>query len=309
MTYENALTASGKTATPFGQNIKKQGNILSMSLSLTKYFSGLAFTAGLAIASSSYGFAAPDDITADTRSHALNDDNAVTIIAKRGGSSDSARTGRIPPLIQAVQEGDTAQVRALLKAGADPDLYYEYPSTDEVIYTYPVLMAARLNDDLTLGILLAAGADPNRYDGAGFTPMSWAARHGNLFMANDLLLAGAGANAQEHFNHTSPLHMAAREGHTDILRLLIKAGADIDFKNALGDTPLHSAARYGHAEAVKRLVEAGANPAATDGDGRTALEFTEKPAIRRYLEQTISAKQTGAGPLRTKQRPVAMMTM
>ena len=52
---------------------------------------------------------------------------------------------------------------------------------------------------------------------------------------------------------------AAWKGHTDIVKLLIENGADVNEKNALGWTPLGSAAYFGYTDVVKLLIEKGAD--------------------------------------------------
>ncbi len=59
------------------------------------------------------------------------------------------------------------------------------------------------------------------------------------------------------------VHMAARNGHTDMLAVMIQKGVDVnlpeDAPADAGTTPLHEACRYGHADAVTLLMEAGAD--------------------------------------------------
>ena len=44
----------------------------------------------------------------------------------------------------------------------------------------------------------------------------------------------------------TPLHEACNRGHYKIVRVLLKAGADVNAKGLEGDTPLHDAASNGH---------------------------------------------------------------
>ncbi|XP_023994595.1 caskin-2-like [Salvelinus sp. IW2-2015] len=60
--------------------------------------------------------------------------------------------------------------------------------------------------------------------------------------------------ADSGFN--TPLHLAARNGHKDIIRLLLKAGIDINRATKAG-TALHEASLYGKTEVVRQLLEAG----------------------------------------------------
>ena len=70
----------------------------------------------------------------------------------------------------------------------------------------------------------------------------------------------------------SPLFCASVNGHVEVVRLLVEAGADKDFAYN-GETALTCASQSGHAEVVRLLVEAGANKdwANKEGGGYTAL--------------------------------------
>lgn len=49
----------------------------------------------------------------------------------------------------------------------------------------------------------------------------------------------------------SPLHWAAKEGHSKIVELLIQRGARVNATNRGDDIPLHLAAAHGHREVVQ----------------------------------------------------------
>jgi len=71
----------------------------------------------------------------------------------------------------------------------------------------------------------------------------------------------------------TPLWMASRENRPEIVRLLIKAGADVEKgKEEDDETPLLVASKEGHLEIVKLLVEAGADMDKKDEYGRTVLD-------------------------------------
>ena len=80
-------------------------------------------------------------------------------------------------------------------------------------------------------------------------------------------------DVNQRVRNLTALHCAAKEGHPDVVRVLIDAGADIDTKNN-GRSPLHCASDSGALEVVKTLVEAGAGVNVTDGnEGRTCLSL------------------------------------
>jgi hypothetical protein len=55
-----------------------------------------------------------------------------------------------------------------------------------------------------------------------------------------------------------PIHGAAAVGNHALLRILLRAGADPNARNATGETPLHLSARHGHLEGVRELIDCGA---------------------------------------------------
>lgn len=70
------------------------------------------------------------------------------------------------------------------------------------------------------------------------------------------------------------IHELARTGKTELLELeLKKEGVDINLKDKDEYTPLHLAAINGHSECVGILLESGANATLTDKNGRTALHW------------------------------------
>ena len=68
---------------------------------------------------------------------------------------------------------------------------------------------------------------------------------------------------------TRPLYFAARDGHGEIVALLLDNGADPNAALSFG-TPLRIAARNGHAGIVALLLENGADPNATSGEQKQA---------------------------------------
>ncbi|XP_052063085.1 ankyrin repeat domain-containing protein 49-like, partial [Mytilus californianus] len=52
-----------------------------------------------------------------------------------------------------------------------------------------------------------------------------------------------------------PLHMAASDGNTDIIKLLIKHKAKLNQQMSDGMTPLYLACNFGHCNVVKLLLD------------------------------------------------------
>lgn len=151
-------------------------------------------------------------------------------------------------------------------------------------------------------------ADLSICDEAGFQPLHTAVSVGDLKTAETLLSLGASITAGVAKNGNSPCHVAAREGFIDVLQMLldkggekvlsakndaqevalhraaahgqreaaavlIKAGADVNSKDANGDTPLHLAAMFGMEETAGELIALGATVDAIDEDEQTPLHL------------------------------------
>jgi uncharacterized protein len=114
----------------------------------------------------------------------------------------------------------------------------------------------------------------NSFSEDGFTPLGLACYFGNEESARYLLLKGAEVNTcSRNGYHVYPLHSAVSANNSDIAKILLEAGADVNVAQVSGITPLHSAAQYGNIELIILLLEAGANVKAKAEDGRTPADM------------------------------------
>lgn len=95
-----------------------------------------------------------------------------------------------------------------------------------------------------------------------------------------LLEKGASVRARDPEFEGTPLHWAVYGGHTKVVAMLLKNGADINALNKDGRTPLSFAASLGHADIVKLLIRKGANTHLKDKDGLTAADWASAKGNR-----------------------------
>lgn len=151
---------------------------------------------------------------------------------------------------------------------------------DKAAVDSQALMAATVTGDLDgVKAALAAGADVNeRFPlinvfNDGHTPLLVAARDGFTEIVKVLIASGADVNAVEPTFGAVPLHKAAYNGHTDILKILaVQPGIVLDaIGPSNGYTPLLDAIWLGYPDCAEVLLKAGARLDIEGHDGKTPL--------------------------------------
>lgn len=108
---------------------------------------------------------------------------------------------------------------------------------------------------------------------------------------------------------TVPLHNACSFGHLEVIKVLLKHGADVNAKDNWSFTPLMEAAVKGKAEVCLLLLQHDACPSVINNDGKTALDLAENHCVRMVLtgeyrkEELLEACRTG-----TKENLAALLT-
>ena len=113
-------------------------------------------------------------------------------------------------------------------------------------------------------------------DGDARTPLANAAIAGNLPVINWLLESGADANSQDRNGFTA-LHFAVQEKHIEAIEKLLDHGADLALADAYGNAPLWRAVfdARGDFEIVRMLLKHGADPDAKNDSDRSPMDFAQ----------------------------------
>jgi len=130
----------------------------------------------------------------------------------------------------------------------------------------------------------------NTYAPDGFQPLGLAAFFGHVDIVEFLLDKGALVNSPSHNPmRVMPLHSAIASRRTEIVKLLLEHGADVNPAQADDFTPLHEAAQNGMLEVTQWLIDRGAviNPRLSSS-GKTPLALAieqQHDDVRDLLKQ------------------------
>jgi len=219
--------------------------------------------------------------------HAAHRDDldAASLLLGAGAAVSVANQLGATPLWLAARNGSAAMARHLLEAGADADAPLTMGET-------PVMTAARSGDLETVRLLLAHGAEVNAVEHERQqSALMWAVAQRHSAVAQLLIDHGADVHARtavwDQLENTAgntnpignyrklngastPLHFAARHGDVHTARVLVDAGADVNYTAADGTSALVIAAHSGHGALGIYLLEQGADANASEA-GYTAL--------------------------------------
>lgn len=221
-----------------------------------------------------------DGSTPMTYAAHFGDVGSVQALLGAKGNPNLANRYGVAPMHEAALRADASLLKTLLDAGADVDIALPQGET-------PLMLAARTSGVDAVRLLIGHGAKVNVVERwQGQTPLMYAAAQDRGEVAAALIAAGADVNARTPLNDLperkpavryfveiplaglTPVMFAARHGSVSALRVLIKAGGDVNAKTPEGFSPVVIALDNLHFDAAKVLVEAGAR---ADGGGLFAL--------------------------------------
>jgi hypothetical protein len=99
----------------------------------------------------------------------------------------------------------------------------------------------------------------------------------NMEAVKQHIAAGSNLNEKDPFGGSSPLITASLFDKREMAKILIEAGADLNFQNNDGSTALHTAAFFCRPEIVKLLLDKGADKTIKNKFGATAYESMTPP--------------------------------
>ncbi|XP_038064394.1 caskin-2-like [Patiria miniata] len=202
------------------------------------------------------------------------------------------------PLHYAAWQGKVQPVYLLVKFGSAPNDGSQDGET-------PLHLASQHGSHMVVDTLLQFKANPTLKNKSGKTALDLAAEFGRLKVVQLLMNSNQSTALLDFPSRTrvsmhTPLHVAAKNGHSDVIRVLLEYGIDINRETPNG-TALHEAALAGKSEVVKLLIASGIDVYKKNSHGQTALDIVNKftptraaQDIKQLLRESIGGSHARA---------------
>jgi len=212
--------------------------------------------------------------------------DVVQLLLSYEASCNSVDEAGSSPLHLAAWAGNGEVVRILLETGPSiPNVNLTNGDKETALHC-----ASQYGHLDAVKLLLDAGADPNIKNIREETALDHAAQYGRietvrlLLETNPEMVGKYTAYGSMLYTHT-PLHLASRNGHKQVVEELLRVGLDINVRTSRG-TALHEAALCGKVEVVRALLEQSINTNLRDQADRTVLDVMAELQTQRTREIT-----------------------
>ncbi|KAK5866823.1 hypothetical protein PBY51_011367 [Eleginops maclovinus] len=207
-----------------------------------------------------------------SRRSSVSSESSLNSEAKPEG--ERIRHREVEKLLRAVADGDVEMVRYLLEWIDDEEDDEELRT--EVLLCHPLCQCPNCAPTQKLSVQQAGSLGVNSCNVDGFTPLHVAALQGHTPLLALLIRHGANVNARNNHSAT-PLHLAAQNSHVQVMRSLLECNAKLNKKDHYGNTPLIQACLCGSLETASTLLQSDALVNVVNLQGNTALHEARTP--------------------------------
>ena len=207
--------------------------------------------------------------------------DVLETIVNHGVDVNATNKKNVTALMIACEKGNANAINVLLNAGAHPNIIDANGNT--------CLHYAAYGDCIkdSLQTVINHGAEVNATNAGYATAIMLACEKGNTDVINVLLNAGADPSIADADGDTW-LHQAVRGGCSkEVLETLISHGADVNAANKNNVTALKIACEKGNSDALNVLLSAGGDPNITDTGGDTCLHHAVRGDSNTVIIETL----------------------
>ena len=205
-------------------------------------------------------------------------ERVTTLLAADPANARARDDAGVSAIMQAVYQRQPAIVELLRKQAGELDIFEASAVGDD----NRVRSLLREHPDL----VCTCSAD-------GFTPLHLASFFSQPAAAEELLNNGADPNAvATNGTKLAVINSAAASNNAELVKMLLREGADPDAQQAGGFTALHAAAQHNNAEMVQALLDSGADASLRADDGKTAPDMAGPDVanmLKRWVVRRFSA--------------------
>lgn len=189
---------------------------------------------------------------------------------------EDVRDNLYEPLVIACFNGHLGIVKELIQAKADVNAVYKEEIT-------PLIAACYEGHMDVVTELIKAGADVNQAQYAVYRICPKGMKFGDM----KSIEITENSEGFHRVKWMTPLTAACENGHSEIVELLIKKGADVNVKNEFCETPLTAACGIGNLSVVELLLKNGANVTLEDSNAIVPLTAAYNHGYYEIVEKLI----------------------
>ena len=192
------------------------------------------------------------------------------------------------PLVLACYYKKIEIVEALIKAGADTNKKTKNKNTPLLVaceaYETDSVIVAKI-----VKILLENGANPNILKNNNESPLHYAAMYGHAQAVSLLIKHGADVNAKGGYKRTALIYAASSSSSLEIVKILLKAKANVKLKNEGGENALFEliSNQKSNTKIAELLIARGINIHAESKHHGTALHWAAFCGKKNIVELLI----------------------
>ena len=197
--------------------------------------------------------------------------NITKLLIHKGVNANVQNRNGTTALQLACENGNSGIAKMLLENDSDINLV-----DNECNNALHYVFKSRQNRHHLIKLLIDKGIYVNSQNKNGTSPLQLASKFGDYEAVKELLDCNASIYVVDNVNDNSLHYALSWKCNTDVIKLLINRGIDVNAQNTNGTTALHLTCENSNYEVAQKLVENHACVKILDDDNNTALHYMSK---------------------------------